>query len=342
MTENAQPQVSRLYSQRGGVSNWLQHFETEKEIWVQNCSDMQISLDIEIAPGQSEGKLLPPAPDPICLTEKFTFKQLKESAKFKQMLSRRKEGRPILIIVTEAQVEKYYDAKARGMGAFLPDGSTDIGAALEKAQQTQRELTTMPTSDNEGPNAPFTPPKSAMELMAMETNRRGLVNEGGRLVSVRKQAGEVGADDDGLYVEEVVKPRVLHLCNQASPHGNAGQQLTEDQLWAAIEPMQLGLKMEDLQHLESHGTYRRIKTWARQQIAQRFSGDPDPVDLSLQGHAQVASAARTAGAPMAPPTPEGVEYQGPSGFVNAPTAAAQVGTPQQQDSPILGPDGSPL
>lgn len=343
MTENEQPRVSRLYSQRGGVSNWLQHFEKEKEIWVQNRSDMQISLDIEIAPGVSEGRLLPPTPDPVCLTEKFTFKQLKESAKFKQMLSRRKEGQPILIIVTEEQVEKYYEAKARNMGAVGPDGQPDIGAALEQAQKTQRELTTMPTSDEDGINAPFSPPKSAMELMDMETSRRGLVNEGGRLVSVRRQAGMPGAGDDGLYMEEIVKPKILHLCNQASPHGSAGQQLTEDQMWSQLEPMQMSLKIEDLQHLESHGTYRRIKTWARQQIAQRFSGEPDPMDLSLQGKAQVAAAERSTGIDQAQAAaqPQGVEYQGPGGFVNAPIAAAQSGTPQQQ-AQMVGPDGRPL
>jgi len=341
MTEiNEQPRASRLYAQRGGVSNWLTHFATEKEIWVQNCSDMQISLDIEIAPGQSDGKLLPPTPDPVCLTEKFTFKQLKESAKFKQMLSRRKEGRSILIILTEEQVEKYFEAKARMMGAFHPDGEADIGAALEKAQQTVRELTTMPTSDEDGINAPFSPPKSAMELMHMETSKRGLVNEGGRLVSTRRQAGAPGTGDDGMYMEEVVKPRVLHLCNQASPHGNQGQQITEDQLWASLEPMTMSLKADDFQHIQSHGYFRRIKTWARQQLARLAEGEA-PMGMSLTGHAQVAAAERAPIGVAAQGQPQRgapeVEYQGPGGFVNGPTPAMHP--PEQQ---LLGPDGAPL
>lgn len=171
----------------------------------------------------------------------------------------------------------------------------------------------------------------------METSKRGLVNEGGRLVSTRRQAGAPGAGDDGMYMEEVVKPRVLHLCNQASPHGNQGQQITEDQLWSALEPMTMSLKSEDYQHIQSHGTYRRIKTWARQQLGRLADGE-QPVGLSLTGHAQVAAAERgplgVVGQRQQPRSD--VEYQGPGGFVNGPVPVAN------QEPQLLGPDGAPL
>jgi len=343
MSDRHNPQPSKLYAQRGGVANILQHFSEIKEIWVQNQTDMQISLDIDTGNGTSEGFLIPPARDPVCLTERYGFDALASSANLRRMLSKRIKGRPLMILMEEEEVEKYYEAKALQMGARNPDGSADIGAALEKASKTFRELTTMATADDtDDMNAPFTPPKSAMELMNMELANRGLSNEGGRLVSARQQAGAQGTGSDGLYMEDIVKPKILNLCQGASLQVPDGQRLTEEQLWSALEPMMPSMTVEDFQHVESHGTYRRIKTWARQQISRLLANEP-AVDMAMVGHQQVGQADSAqlgvlAPQGLGPQGPSTAEYQGPTGFVNASIPGA---APNVNDAQVLGPDGRP-
>lgn len=366
-TNGNEPQTTpgrarRIYSARGGA-NWYEIFsDPSKDIWVQNQTDKQISLEIEIAPGQTDGKPLPPSRDPVCLTEKWTHKQLRDSANFKLMLGKRHEGRPAMLLLTEDQVEQYFEVKAQQMGAYTPDGEPDIAAAMAKAQQTYERLTAMETEDNV--NAQnlhgFAPPKSAQELMNMELANRGIQRDvDGRVTSFRPQAGELAnLGGQEVMMNEVVHPRVLHICRQGSLQLPQEQRWTADQMWNELEPLWPNLDEPTLQYVESHGTYRSIIGHARRTLGQKFGGAgqggiPDSLDLSLdlslEGHAQVARAQRgpiQAGpphgpGPQGPAAVPGVQYQGPTGFANAPFAGAGTGM-HDPAGMVMGPDGRPL
>lgn len=376
--------------------NWMKFFEEERDIWLQNISDVQISLDIEIGPGQTYPKVIPLLPDPICITNEIGFDMLKKSSNFKKMMNKRKNGKPLLIPLTEEQVAAYWRAKAKRMGSFEIDPRTglvardengepipNVHAAQEAADGEYRRLTTRQTVDevNAGNLYGFSPPKSAQELIAMDMANRGIVQGQHGLASAfthaltPEQAQHMFQQRQGymppgavanlggrpLMMDEIVHPQILNLCNQVGAHVPPGQGMSEADLSLALERLAPALNIESFQHIESHGWYRGIKTWARRQIADRFPNEEGPADLSMQGQAQLGMAER--GRPVAeiPRTPQvlqfpqgmgpqgpaavgvrgEVQYQGPIGFANAPGAAGMDLTGMNKGL-ILGPDGKPL
>jgi hypothetical protein len=355
--------AKRLSAKRLGYS-WNDYFtnKTDGDVWVQNLTDMQISLDIEIAPGQTQGKLIPPSPDPLNLTEEFSFEALKKSANFRRTLAKRKDKRPLLILLDSNQIEAYYSAKARQIGAVYSDGSPDLDAAMDYAEQTRRRLTTREV-DGEEVNASnlhgFAPPKSAQELIALDMANRGMYAQDGTMQSQRNQAGMPANMMDrqagGMLMEEVVNPKVLHLCQQVSPQIPAQQRMPAEQLFAALQAMQATLKLEDYQHIEASGTYRSVKNWARRKVSEMASGDEGlPDNLSLEGQGMVGQAQQQGAiqniVPMQPGQgpqgpaslgQQGMQYQGPAGFANAPFSEAHGGA-ESMTGAVLGPDGSPL
>lgn len=358
-TQAAAPSATRATQMRRLGLSWQECFfkQDDGDVWVQNLTDMQISLDIETGNGQSQGKLIPPSPDPLNLTEEFAFEALKKSNNFRKTVAKRVNGRPQLILLTAEQVDAYYEAKARAMGAVYADGTANIDAALDAAEQTRRKLTTREV-DGEHVNASnlqgFAPPKSAQELIAIHQAQQGIQAGPGMLRSTREQAGMAfNAQQGGILMEEVVNPKVLHLCQQVNPQIPVESRMPAADFFSALQTMQANLRLEDYQHIESHGTYRTVKTWARQQIARMSTADEGlPDNLSLAGQSLVAQADQRGalqGAVLQPqphtmqPQPHTMQpqYQGPTGFVNAPMQGAH-GSAEAMVGTVLGPDGQPL
>lgn len=350
--------ADRLNRRRLGYS-WNEYFvqKDDGEVWVQNISDMQISLDIEVAPGVREGTLIPPTPDPLNLTEEYGFEILKKSANFRRTLAKRKKGRPILILLDAEQVEAYYEAKARHMGAVFPDQTPDIDAAMDAAAQARRQLTTIQTEGDEVSASNlhgFAPPKSAQELIALDMANRGVFTQDGFVQSQRLQAGLPSnlMQQGSILLEEVVNPKVLNLCQQVNPQIPENMRMRAEDLFAALQSMQATLTLDDYQHIEAHGTYRTIKRWARQKVSDMASGEEGlPDGLSLEGQGQVAQVERQGALGPAPSygpagpaslaQRHGMTYQGPGGFANAPFKEA-FGSAESMTTAVLGPDGSPM
>lgn len=356
--QQIQSEASARLNRRQIGYSFAEYFKERTEsdaVYIQNISDKQISLDIDVGMGQSQSKLIPPTPDPIDLTsDGFTFDVLKKSSRFRQALAKRREGRPELILLDAAQVEAYYIAKAKQIGAFHADGTPDIEAAMDHAEWVRRKMTTREVDgENISPNQQqnFAPPKTAQELISMELATRGVFAAEGQLQSTRMQAGAPMMGQGQIAMTEVVSPRILHLCQQVSPQLPPNQRMAESQFMAALQTFH-NLSLEDLQHIEAHGTYRQAKRFARERIAKvAQSDDGIEGDLSLAGKQLVGMAQRQGAMQTLPqsygaqgPVPiaqQGVQYQGPTGFANAAFQEA-YGAGQAMTSPVLGPDGNPL
>jgi len=364
----------RLSHRRVGYT--FQEYFTDQEdgdVWVQNVTDMQISLDIETAPGQTEGHLIPPSPDPENLTEKYSFEVLKKSSNFRKTLAKRTNGTPNLVLLSIAQADAYYQAKARQLGAVYPDGTPNVDAALDAAEKTRRELTTRQAEGDEI-NASnlhgFAPPKSAQELIALNLSNQG-VHAGNHAfgqhamtpeqhsAALQQRYAEQGVPTNmqgaPVYVEEVINPKVMHLCQQVNPQVPESARMPAASFFSALQTMQANLQLADYQYIESHGTFRTVKKWARQKIADvsgATAGLPD--NLSLEGHQQVATASQQGAlevlhmpqgpgpqGPAAMPGAANAQYQGPTGFAN--TSSPQMGSAaQSMAGTLIGPDGLPL
>jgi hypothetical protein len=115
-----------------------------------------------------------------------------------------------------------------------------------------------------------------------------------------------------------------------------------DQFMHQIQMLSGALTQMDWLYIESHGTYQQAKTLARQKLA----------TLDENGQPTNATAQMTvAPQPQSPPKPvepdrvpapsaaqRGAQYQGPTGFANAPVAEAGIQPPPT----VLGPNGEPL
>ena len=335
---------------------WNEYFKdkTDGDVYIQNLTDMAISLDIEIGPGQTQGKRVPASPHPVNLTEEYSFEVLKKSANFRRAHARRRNGRPDFVLLDESQVNAYLSAYAKQRGMIGPSGEPDIDLARDATDQERRRLTSVEVDgEHVSPSNShnFAPPKSAQELIALDLAARGIFAHDGSIASQRMQAG--GAlSPNAIHVNEVVNPKVMHLCQQVSPQVSEPDRMPFEQFRAALMTMTNVLTRDDYAHIESHGTYRPIKKWAREQMAIMDSGTDgiDPEE-TMHGKSQVATAQRR-GALMAVPQgfgpqgpaslgQQGTQYQGPSGFANAPFKEA-FGAGESMASPILGPNGQPL
>jgi len=82
----------------------------EKEVWVQNISSPQGNVVITVDSKSNESITVPKGIDPIPLTERFTFDQLKKSRELRQLV----DDKRYLRLLTQEEAEKYYDKKGRG------------------------------------------------------------------------------------------------------------------------------------------------------------------------------------------------------------------------------------
>jgi hypothetical protein len=65
------------------VTSYTQYFREEKEIYVQNVSNAQVSVAFEVATGHVESLLFPNKRDPLNLTQYFPFGVIKNSMDFR-------------------------------------------------------------------------------------------------------------------------------------------------------------------------------------------------------------------------------------------------------------------
>lgn len=327
--------VTNLNEMRGpAVMNWLKFFQDEKDIWVQNISATQLSMQFDVAPGQTAGVLIPIGSDPVCLTQEVPFESIKKSMDFRRFLNKVPS---VMRLLTEEQVQQYYAERARQMGAFVPDPETgrpvpNVSAAIQQAELDRKALTTRSVGTDDSTYDPatgqfrFSPPKSAQELMniagqphmgiapgavqaaGLAQVPQGYVNtpafvqqaqaqaaQGGgaaglpggagpfqapgpistgfapqaALAPAQVPAGFSNVGEQPILMEQVIHPRVLNLCQQVSTQLPENMRMPAGQLFRELQQLAPILKLDDLQYIESHGTYKTVKKWAKELYTER-------------------------------------------------------------------------
>lgn len=229
------------------VTNWFKFFQEERELWVQNISATQLSIQFEVAPGHYAGVLVPIGPDPICITNEVPFDAVKKSLDFRKFLNRVPS---VTKLLTTEQAHAYYAEKAKNLGAYLTDPATgqlvpNVAAAIGHTDLERKKLTTRPPGDDTvvGPDGQvrFSPPKTALEL----------------------SFDNVG--NQPVMMEQLIHPRVLYLCQQVSMQLQPNLRMPAGQFFREIQALRPQLNLESLQYIESNGTYQTVKKWAREQ-----------------------------------------------------------------------------
>ena len=244
------------------VRNFTDYFREERDVYVQNISNAQLSLEFNLGEGRVEGFTVPPNRDPINLTQSLPFAAIKNSMDFRKMLSRRP---PVLTLLSQKEYEAYFAkrAKARNM---LIDGKPDIEAAIDAAEEKRRR-----TSDkNLRETIADKVPEPIHEVIERGTGPGGATRFGER---------ERVAHSEFVSEDEVINPRVLHLCNQVKAELEDHERMPSAELLEALQELPT-LTLHDLEHIRAHGFYRAVKKWAKMSTARVIQEQEEAEDTS--------------------------------------------------------------
>jgi len=232
------------------VRNFTDYFKTEREIYVQNVSDAQVSVEFPVAANHTEGFLFPYTRDPINLTQHFPFDVIKRSTDLRKMINRRPA---VLNVLTQEEYNAYFASKAKARGLLDGKGKPDIDAAIDQSEESRRR-----TADkNLREPIATTTPEPLHDVLESGSGPGGAAHFGER---VRVVSREVVSEDD------VINPRVLHLCNQVKAELEDSERMAATELLEALQQIP-DLSMDDYEHIRAHGFYKTVKKWAKNQVA---------------------------------------------------------------------------
>lgn len=119
------------------ITNFTEYFKTERDVFVQNLSNTQVSLQFETYPGRIEGVLLPKGKKPINLTQLVPFGAIKMSIDLRKMVNRRP---PVLVLMSEEEYLAYYENLAKRSGR-TPDEEMEAAHEYQSDLQGKRAVT---------------------------------------------------------------------------------------------------------------------------------------------------------------------------------------------------------
>ena len=247
------------------VKNYTEYFKDEHDIYVQNLADAQVSCEFPLGEGRVEGFTFPHNRDPLNLTQFIPFGAIKNSMDFRKMLSRRP---PALHLLTEEEYTAYYARRAKARGLTMSDGAPDVDAAMDAAEEKRRR-----TAD-----------KSMREIVATSAPKPiHDVVERGSGPGGAKHFGEKErvVTHDVATEDEIINPRVLHLCNQVKNEIPEEERMPAAELLMALQDLP-NLTLDDLEHIRAHAWYKSVKKWAKQESANLVSSDDDDDEAGQQ------------------------------------------------------------
>jgi hypothetical protein len=221
------------------ITNWTEFFREEHDIYVQNIANAQVSIEFEVAPGVVQGFLFSHSRNPLNLTQHVPFQAIRSSVNFRKMLNRRP---PVLQLLTEDEFHSFYERKAKDWQ--LPHAS----AAIDHAEEVRQGIAKHQTRTTD----------------AMPKPIHEVVEDGkhlGEKKIVRPAEGEVVSSD------EVINPRVLHLCNQVGPEVLEKDKMKAGEMLEELEKVESQLVLDDYEYLRAHGFWKSVKKWAQGRAA---------------------------------------------------------------------------
>ncbi len=195
--------------------NFTQFFKEEKDIYVQNLSPGQVSMQFGRG-DDAMGFTLIRKRDPIILTNHIPFKKIAESMDFRKMLARKPA---IIRLLTEEEYQDYYKAQAKAK-------NVSVDEAIAAAEDTRASF------KDKVVQAPTTAP-----------------------------ADDETKDEEPVLEEDVVNPRVIHLCRQVATDLKQADRMPLPTLLQELKDIQGELKFDDYEYISAHVAAPTIKKW---------------------------------------------------------------------------------
>ena len=225
--------------------NFTSFFKEEKDVYVQNVSDSQVSVMFEVAAGHVESYLFPNSKDPVCLTMKIPFNAIKNSMDFRKMITRKPS---VLVLLSDEEYNAFFRKKAEGNGWFTKDERgkkiPDVAKAIDDALEDLSSV-----------------------------HERKILDSAPEVEKIRDIKSENDDRDDKpsarngqLTITEIVNPRVLHLCNQVQAEIPDQSRMPAAELLKELNKFSDRMNVADWEHVSHHGFYKSVKNFARKAI----------------------------------------------------------------------------
>jgi len=220
------------------ITNWTEFFKTPRDIFVQNVSNCQVSIEFETTPGNKTGFLFPQGQDPVNLTQFIPFDAIKASIDFRKMLNRRP---PALSLMTEEEFMGYYTKKAEELKKPVEKVIDESAERLQRLHNKQEY-----TADKA--------PEPIHRVVEDDPHFGG-----------KKRVASTG---DVVTTEEVIHPRVLHLCQQVNTEIPDPDKMRAHVMLGELQSVERDLRVDDWEYVRSHGYWKTVKNYARDKISQ--------------------------------------------------------------------------
>ena len=188
------------------ITNFTEFFKVERDIYVSNISNCQVSVTFEVSPGHSENYLFTNSKDPVNLTRHIPFHAIKSSMDLRRMLNRIP---PALTLLTDEEFNNYYTKQVK------THGFKSVDEAIDKAEQRRAAIHNRTTL----PDAP-----DPIKLHDVVEDGKHL----GEHKVVRSNLGEVSEAEE-------INPRVLNLCLQIHPSIPDQQKMSAQQMLSELD-----------------------------------------------------------------------------------------------------------
>ena len=222
------------------IVNFTKFFAGEpRDVYLQNLSDKQLSLQFELPGGAVESFLVPAVKDPINLSQHIPWQAIVNSTDLRRMSTKRPA---ILNLMNEDQYREYYANKAKRYEILTDDGKPDIEKAIEVAE-TKANLI---RNHQPLPDAPD--PKPIHDV-------------------VRDADGkQVAKPFEMAASEEICRPKILHLVNQVgNPKLEDKDRMPVKAFLEEVENLP-NLTVDELEYILAHGYYKTVKKWAKAEM----------------------------------------------------------------------------
>ena len=256
--EGRRPKVKSYLDRNGDITNWTEFWGTERDIYVQNLHDSQISIQIRLPNGSYEYLSIPMLPDPINLTSMVSFEDLRASLDIRKAFNMkdRVSGRRYLRIMEEDEYLAHFEMKAKAQQITAAE-------AMRRSDEARRAYH---ESIQDGAD-----PKPIHRVVEEGSGPQGATHFGER---------QRVASADGLVNEEdVIRDRVRILMfniqqdvlDEQKRAATEGGMFNSDKIRSAsaiLTELQAipNLTEDELEHIRAKAYWPSVKRWATTEV----------------------------------------------------------------------------
>jgi hypothetical protein len=235
------PREDKKMTIRRAITNFTEYFSKKRDVYVQNLTNTQISMQFQLSADVVDSQLLPKSRHPLNLTQIVPFSAIEASMDLRKLVNR---NPPAIRLLSEEEYLEYYQKLA-------DDNDVSLDEAIYNAHSYQNDLQNKKVFTNPTPD----PRRHTLEEEA----------------AMRDAAP---ADP-----QEKLTARVIGLCNMVGDHIPKEQCMGAREMLDEVRSLNdsVSLTLADLEYLQGKGYHKSVTKWAISEITRRNGDAPESV-----------------------------------------------------------------